>query len=178
MNGKIFMGGDCDDGRQSNQIEIAIVDLGKMVPKSHLIKDRWSGRFSFIYEKAESLCSSQGRPSAEPVFLIKMLLIGYLYGIKSERRLEVEVALNLAYHWFCGQGLSRKIPDHSTFSQNRRRRFRDSGLFEEIFVTIVEHRVEHGLIIGELIACDGTYIPCAVSKSSVSQTTVTIRKDM
>lgn len=134
--------------------------------------------FSFIYEKAESLYSSQGRPSIDPVLLVKMLLIGYLYGIKSERRLEEEVALNLAYRWFCGLGLSGKVPDHSTFSQNRRRRFQDSGLFEEIFMTIVARCVEHGLVDGELIACDGTYIPCAVSKASVSQTPVTIRKGM
>ncbi len=144
-------------GRQSSQMEIAIVDLGEMVPKTHLLK-RIDGMvdFSFIYEKAESLYSSQGRPSIDPVLLVKMLLIGYLYGIKSERRLEEEVKLNLAYRWFCGLGLSGKVPDHSTFSQNRRRRFRDSGLFEEIFVTIVARCVGLGLIDGELIACDGT----------------------
>ena len=83
-------------GRQSSQMEIAIVDLGEMVPKTHLLKKIESlVDFSFIYEKAENLYSSQGRPSIDPVLLIKMLLIGYLFGIKSERRLEDEVSLNL-----------------------------------------------------------------------------------
>ena len=166
-------------GRQSSQMEIAIVDLSEIVPTTHLLKKIDSlVDFSFIYEKAENLYSSQGRPSIDPVLLVKMLLIGYLYGIKSERKLEEEVSLNLAYRWFCGLGLSGKVPDHSTFSQNRRRRFRDSDLFEEVFVTIVERCVEKGLVDGELVACDGTYIPCRVSESSISLTKVMIKKGM
>lgn len=62
-----------------------------------------------------------------------MLLIGYLYGIKSERRLEEEVSLNLAYHWFCEIDLMHRVPDHSTFSQNKKRSFKDAGIFREIF---------------------------------------------
>lgn len=166
-------------GRQISQMEIAIVDLSEIVPTTHLLKKIDSlVDFSFIYEKAENLYSSQGRPSIDPVLLVKMLLIGYLYGIKSERKLEEEVSLNLAYRWFCGLGLSGKVPDHSTFSQNRRRRFRDSDLFEEVFVTIVERCVEKGLVDGELVACDGTYIPCRVSESSISLTKVMIKKGM
>lgn len=76
--------------------------------------------------------------------MIKMLLIGYLYGIKSERRLEEEVSLNLAYRWFCELDLMQKIPDHSTFSQNRRRRFRDNTLFRDIFNEIIMQCIKYG----------------------------------
>jgi len=119
-------------GRQSSRIEIAIMDLSEMVPATHLLKKIDSlVDFSFIFEKAKTLYSSQGRPSIDPVLLVKILLIVYLYGIKSERKFEEEVSLNLAYSWFCGLALSGKVPDHSAFSQNRRRRFRDSDLLKK-----------------------------------------------
>ncbi|WP_345891701.1 transposase [Ruminococcus sp. OA3] len=85
----------------------------------------------------------------DPVILIKMLLIGYLYGIKSERRLEVEVSLNLAYHWFCGMDLMYRVPDHSTFSQNRKRRFKDAGIFREIFNEVILKCIELGIVFGD-----------------------------
>ena len=79
------------------------------------------------------LSSASSRISSSNDLLIKMLLIGYLYGIKSERRLEEEVSLNLAYHWFCEIDLMHRVPDHSTFSQNKKRSFKDAGIFREIF---------------------------------------------
>lgn len=164
-------------GRQSRQVEIAIVDLGEMVPEGHLLKKIASVvDFDFIYERAESLYSPQGRPSVDPVLLVKMLLVGYLYGIGSERRLEQEVHLNLAYRWFCGLGLNGRVPDHSTFSQNRRRRFGESNLFESIFLEIVGKCLEKGLIDGELVACDGTYISSHGSWDSVETRKVTVQR--
>ena len=113
-------------GRIDNQMQLLILDLDSMIPENHLLRQiKNSVNFDFIYEKASSFYSHTGRKSIDPVVMIKMLLIGYLYGIKSERRLEEEVSLNLAYRWFCELDLMQKIPDHSTFSQNRRRRFRD-----------------------------------------------------
>lgn len=166
-------------GRQNSQMEIAIVDLCEMIPSTHQLKKiKKAVDFDFIYDLAEPLYSPNGRPSIDPVLLIKMLLIGYLYGVKSERRLEEEVNLNLAYRWFCGLGIGGRVPDHSTFSQNRRRRFRDSNLFQDIFLKIVELCIEKGYIDGELIACDGTYIPCNVSKESIEKTRVEIRRGM
>ena len=106
-------------GKQNGQIQIAILDIDSMIPEDHLlrqIKDHVN--FDFIYEKAAPYYSNIGRKSIDPVILIKMLLIGYLYGIKSERRLEEEVSLNLAYRWFCGLDLMHRIPDHSTFMQS------------------------------------------------------------
>lgn len=111
-------------GRQLNQMSMGIVDISEMVPENHLLmKISRCIDFEFIYSKAESYYASRGRKSIDPVSLIKMLLIGYLYGIRSERRLEEEVTLNLAYRWFCGFNIMDRIPDHSVFSQNRRRRF-------------------------------------------------------
>jgi transposase len=77
--------------------------------------------------------SSTGRPSVDPELMIRMLLIGYCLGIRSERRLCEEVHLNLAYRWFCRLGLEGKVPDHSTFSKNRHGRFRESNLFRQLF---------------------------------------------
>ncbi|MBD5530470.1 MAG: transposase [Lachnospiraceae bacterium] len=108
-------------GKQNNQIQIVILDIDSMIPQDHLLRRiKNCVNFDFIYEKAAPYYSDVGRKSIDPVILIKMLLIGYLYGIKSERRLEEEVSLNLAYRWFCDMDLMQKVPDHSTFSQNRR----------------------------------------------------------
>jgi transposase len=121
-------------GRQSGQIVFEIIDIDSMVPKDHMLrKIQQNTDFSFIYEKTKDLYASNGRPSVVPVLLIKMLLIGYLYGIKSGRKLEEEINLNLAYRWFRNLNVSDRISDHSTFSQNRKRRFDQSGVFEDIF---------------------------------------------
>jgi len=95
--------------------------------------------------------------------MIKMLLVGYLYGLKSERRLTEDVSLNLAYRWFCGFELTDKIPDHSLFSQNRRRRFTVSTIFKEIFNEILQQLIEKELVSGENMVSDGTFIPANVA---------------
>jgi hypothetical protein len=108
--------------------------------------------------------------------MIKMLLVGYLYGIKSERRLTEEVSLNIAYRWFCGFELDEKIPDHSVFSQNRKRRFTDDALFREIFNHIVRLCVEKGIVSGETVVSDGSFIPANVSANSVVEVTREVEK--
>jgi transposase len=146
-------------GKQSGQIEMAIIDMEQMIPQNHLLrKINQIVDFSFIYEQAASLYAKNGRPSIDPVLLIKMLLVGYIYGIKSERRLEQEVQLNIAYRWFCGLQLTERVPDHSTFSQNRRRRFGNSILFREIFYEIVRQCIDRGLVDGEHTVCDGSFL--------------------
>ncbi len=125
-------------GKQSGQIQMVILDIDSMIPEDHLLRQiKNCVNFDFIYEKAAPYYSHVRRKSIASVILIKMLLIGYFYGIKSERRLDEEVSLNLAYRWFCGIDLTQRVPDHSTFSQNRRRRFQDAGIFREIFNEIV-----------------------------------------
>ena len=98
--------------------------------------------------------------------MFKMLLVGYLYGIKSERRLVQEVQLNIAYRWFCGFELADKIPDHSTFSKTRLRKWNESQLFQQVFLEIIRRCVKNGLIDGKELAADGTYLPANVSKDS------------
>ncbi|SFJ22627.1 Transposase domain [Thermoflavimicrobium dichotomicum] len=98
-----------------------------------------------------------------------MLLIGYLYGIPSERRLEEEVKVNLAFRWFLGLGLEDKVPDHSTISQNRRRRFKDSTVFQDIFDHIVQLCIEKGLVTGEIVVVDSTHIKTYASPEKVEK---------
>ena len=89
--------------------------------------------FDFIYDLVAPYYPANGRPSVDPVSMFKMLLVGYLYGVKSERRLVQEVQLNIAYRWFCGFELTDKIPDHSTFNKTRLRKWNESCLFQECF---------------------------------------------
>ena len=137
-------------GKQNGEIQMVILDIDSMIPQNHLLRQiKDCVNFDFIYEKAFHYYSHVGRKSIDPVILIKMLLIGYLYGIKSERRLDEEVSLNLAYRWFCGLDLMHRVPDHSTFSQNRKRRFKDASIFREIFNEIVLKCIQLGIISGE-----------------------------
>lgn len=164
-------------GKQNGQIQMAILDIDSMIPEDHLlrqIKDHVN--FGFIYEKAAPYYSNVGRKSIDPVILIKMLLIGYLYGIKSERRLEEEVSLNLAYRWFCEIDLMHRVPDHSTFSQNRKRRFKDAGIFREIFNEIVLKCVQLGIVSGETGVADGSFLPSNVSWASRYETVEAIQR--
>lgn len=166
-------------GRQNSQLQMIILDVEAMIPHNHLLrKIDQIVDFSFIYERAAGLYAKSGRPSIDPVVLIKMLLVGYLYGIKSERRLEEEVNLNIAYRWFCGLQLTDRVPDHSTFSQNRRRRFGNSSIFQEIFYEIVRQCIDQGLVDGEYVVCDGSFLPAEVSRNSHTTIETTIRKSM
>jgi transposase len=118
--------------------------------------------------------STTGRPSIDPELMIRMLLVGYCSGIRSERRLCEEVHLNLAYRWFCRLGLDGAVPDHSTFSKNRHGRFRDSDAFRHVFETVVGRCIEEGLVGGEGFAVDASLIAADANKqrsiSSVEHT--------
>ena len=109
-------------GRQSRQMATIFVDMESLIPENHLLRkiDR-TVSFDFICDLLAPYYPATGRPSIDPVSMFKMLLIGYLYGIKSERRLVEEVQLNIAYRWFCGFELDVAIPNHSTFSKTRTR---------------------------------------------------------
>ena len=156
---------------------MVILDMEDVIPQNHLLrKIKEAIDFYFIYDDAESYYSKIGRPSIDPVCLMKMLLVGYLYGIRSERRLEEEITLNMAYRWFCGFDLMDKIPDHSTFSQNRRRRFTDSTIFREIFNRIVKECIEIGIVSGETATSDGSFIPANVSWESRVEITRVVEK--
>lgn len=145
--------------RDGVQQKMLCVTLESLMPQEHFLRRLDSLMdFSFIYQRVESLYSHRGRPSIDPVVVVKMLLLGYLYGIDSERRLEQEVRVNIAYRWFLGIDLDEPVPDHSTFSQLRRRKFNGSALFEELFDEVVRKCIEHGLIDGKLLLTDSTHV--------------------
>lgn len=100
--------------------------------------------------------SATGRPSIDPELLIRMRIVGYCFGIRSERRLCEEVHLNLAYRWFCRLGTAADVPDHSTFSKARHECFRDADLLRELFETVVRRCMAKGLVGGEGFAVDAT----------------------
>jgi transposase len=129
------------------------------VPADHLLRSL--DRFVDLGELRRHLApfySETGRPSVDPELMIRMLIIGYCLGIRSERRLCDEVHLNLAYRWFCRIGLEGRVPDHSTFSKNRHGRFRDSDLLRQLFETVLARCIEEGLVGGEGFAVDGSLI--------------------
>lgn len=153
-------------GKQDKPIQMIILDMDSIIPENHLLRRiKNCINFDFIYEKASPYYAKNGRKSIDPVVLIKMLLIGYLYGIKSERRLE-EVSLNLAYRWFCDIDLMQKVPDHSIFSQNRKRRFKAAGIFREIFNEVVLQCIKQDIVSGEIGVADGSFLPSNVSRDS------------
>jgi transposase len=135
------------------------------VPADHLLRS--IDRFVDLSELRAQLApyySSTGRPSIDPELLIRMLIIGYCFGIRSERRLCEEVHLNLAYRWFCRLGLEGQVPDHSTFSKNRHGRFRDSDLMRRLFETVLRRCMDEGLVGGEGFAVDASLIKADASR--------------
>jgi transposase len=149
---------------EPRQMKMAFVTLDELMPETHFLRDLDRlVSFDFIYDKISDLYSSTGRPSVDPVVLIKMLLIGYLYGIDSERRLEQEITVNIAYRWFLGIDLDERVPDHSTISQLRRRKFDGTTVFRDIFDEIVRKCIETGLVSGKLLMTDSTHIKANAS---------------
>lgn len=134
-------------------------NLGDHVPEDHLL--RGIDRFFDLRDLRQHLAgyySHTGRPSIDPELMIRMLVIGYCFGIRSERRLCEEVHLNLAYRWFCRLGLEDPVPDHSTFSKNRHGRFRESGAFRRLFESVLQRCMAEGLVRGEGFATDASII--------------------
>ena len=133
--------------------------LERHVPPDHLLRS--IDRFVELGELRRELApfySNLGRPSIDPELTIRMLIVGYCFGIRSERRLCEEVHLNLAYRWFCRLGLDGGVPDHSTFSKNRHGRFRDSDLLRLLFETVLRRCIDEGLVGGEHFAVDASLI--------------------
>ena len=161
------------DVAASGQISMVILDLSELIPENHLLrKINQIISFDFIYDLVASYYPANGCPSVGPVSMFKMLLVGYLHGVKSERRLIQEVQLNIAYRWFCVFELTDKILDHSTFSKTRQRKWNKSCLFQAVFLEIIRHCVKSGLVDGKEMAADRTYLPANVSKDSWIDTEV------
>ena len=133
--------------------------LERHVPADHLLRsiDRFVD-LSNVRDQLRPFYSETGRPSIDPELMIRMLIVGYCFGIRSERRLCEEVHLNLGYRWFCRLGLDGDVPDHSTFSKNRHGRFRESDLLRKVFETTVQRCIDEGLVGGEGFAVDASMI--------------------
>jgi transposase len=133
--------------------------LDEHIPADHLVRsiDRFV-ELGDLRRELSVFYSRIGRPSIDPELMIRMLLIGYCFGIRSERRLCEEVHLNLAYRWFCQLGLDGAVPDHSTFSKNRHGRFRESDLFRRVFETVLRRCIQERLVGGEGFAVDASLI--------------------
>ncbi|MGA8149382.1 MAG: IS1182 family transposase, partial [Terriglobales bacterium] len=141
--------------------------LEDQVPETHLLRliDKHIS-FAFVREKLKESYSDTGRPSIDPELLLRILLIGYLYGITSERKLVEELRMHLAWRWFTGLGFDQEIPHHSTFSKNRHGSFQESKLFEQLFEEIVARCLEAGLVQGNNLSVDGSFVEANASKES------------
>lgn len=156
-----------------NQIELVSIDM--LVPKDHLLRiiDE-NVDFSFITEMTRPYYhGTLGRPPIHPIRLFKMMLIGYLYGIHSERQLEQEIKTDVAYRWFLGLGLTDPVPDHSTISYNRNVRFKGSTIFQDIFDEVVRLAIRHNMVGGRVLITDSTHIQANANKNRSSMQVVT-----
>ncbi|GAA0696290.1 IS1182-like element ISBma2 family transposase [Marinobacterium maritimum] len=153
--------------RAPTQSELEFVCIDELVPADHLLRkiDRTID-FSFIHELVKDLyCSDNGRPALDPTLLFKLLFLGYLYGVRSERQLIREVQVNVAYRWFLGLNLTDKVPDASTLSQNRRRRFNESEVYQQIFDEIVLQAMRKKLVSGKTLYTDSTHLKANANKN-------------
>ena len=140
--------------------------LEEMVPQNHLLRkiDQFLN-FDDLRVHLKPFYSHTGRPSIDPELMIRMLIVGYCFGLRSERRLCEEVHLNLAYRWFCKLGIEDAIPNHSTFSKTRHGRFRESDLFRTLFEQVVLRCMSEGLVKGEGFAVDASLIRANASEA-------------
>jgi transposase len=152
-------------GGQQDQLFYSF-SLESHVPADHLLRgiDRCLD-LSELRQQLSPYYSHTGRPSIDPELMVRMLLVGYSFGIRSERRLCEEVHLNLAYRWFCRLGMQDAVPDHSTFSKNRHGRFRDGDVFRRVFESVLARCMAAGLVGGEGFAVDASLIEADANRS-------------
>ena len=147
-----------DGGKNRDQIEFTSLD--ELVPEDHLVRKLENAiDWGFIYGMVEdSYCEDNGRPSLDPVILIKLPVVQYMFGIRSMRQTIQEIKVNNAYRWFLGLGLHDAVPHFSTFGKNYMRRFKDSDLFERIFQKILKECMEAGLVDESVVFVDSTHV--------------------
>ena len=140
-------------------------DLDKVVPSDHLVRQIDSVLdLGWVHKELATYYSHTGRPSIDPVLMIRMLIVGYVFAIRSERRLCAEVQVNLAYRWFCRLGIEDKIPDHSVFCRARHERFRESDALRRVFEEVVAMCIAAGLVGGEAFSIDASLIEADVGR--------------
>ncbi|MBM7570337.1 transposase [Aquibacillus albus] len=159
---------------RQNEIEMVMID--ELVPEDHLLRkiDKYID-FSFIPDKVRSFYSEDnGRPSLNPLVLFKMMFIGYIYGIRSERELERQIQTNVAHRWFLGLKLTDPVPHHSTISWNRRTRFKDTDIFQEVFDEIVLQAMSHRMVGGRVLYTDSTHLKANANKKKLTKQEINV----
>jgi transposase len=154
-------------GRQNNDQGPLFYEfrLDEAVPDDHLVRKIDAVLdLSWVHAELAPHYPTLGRPSVDPVLMIRMLIVGYVFALRSERLLCRELHVNLAYRWFCKLGIEHKIPDHSVFSRARNERFRDSGIFRQVFERVVEACIAADLVGGEGFAVDASLIAADANK--------------
>lgn len=155
----------------SKQTEMELVVLEDLVPENHLLRkiDKYID-FTFVREKLSPFyCKDNGRPAFDPVLLFKIYLLGFMYGVRSERQLIREIQVNLAYRWFLGLKITDSVPHHSTLSQNRLRRFQDSNIFQDLFDETVLLALQKHLVTGEILYTDSTHLKANANKKKFNR---------
>ncbi|MCM3765297.1 IS1182 family transposase [Neobacillus niacini] len=161
--------------KEPSQSEFEFVSIDELVPDDHLLRliDKYVD-FSFLLEKVRPFYSDDnGRPS-DPLLLFKMMFIGYLFGIRSERQLEKEIKMNIAYRWFLGLKFHDSVPHHSTISWNRQHRFKDTDIFQDIFDEIVLQAMNHKMVGGRVLFTDSTHLKANANKHKFTKEEVEV----
>lgn len=160
---------------QSNRSQISMISLDELVPKNHLVRKLDKALdFNFVYGELEECYSPDfGRPSIDPVVLIKIIMIQYMFDIRSMREAIKQIEVNLAYRWYIGYDLHEKIPHFSTFGKNYVRRFKDTGIFEKIFKEIINQAIDKGFIDTGAIFIDSTHVKASANKHKYIDAKVT-----
>jgi transposase len=153
---------DKDDVR--SQIEMLCLD--QLVPEDHLVRKLEAALdFNFIYDLvSDKYCIDNGRPSIDPVVLFKIVFIQYIFGIKSMRQTIAEIQTNMAYRWFIKYGLNEQIPHFTTVGKNYVRRFKDTDIFEQIFMRILEEALNSGFVKSDAVFIDATHVKANANK--------------
>lgn len=150
------------DGRN----QMAFITLDDLVPKDHLVRKIDAViDFEYIYDLVSDLYSNTGKPSIDPVVLIKICFIQYIFGIRSMRKTIEEIETNMAYRWFLGYDMTEPIPHFSTFGKNYARRFEGTKIFEIIFNRVLMQGVDEGLVDPTIVFIDGTHVKANANKN-------------
>ena len=153
--------------RVFSQTKIEMATLDQLIPQDHLLRKIEAAiDFSFIHDRVVGLyCPDNGRPPLDPTLMFKALFVGYLFGVRSERQLVREIEVNVAYRWFLRLGLTDAVFDASTLSQNRRRRFNDTSVAQDIFDAIVQQALNLGFVEGRVLYTDSTHLKANANKN-------------
>lgn len=159
--------------RENKVKQVQVICIEDLVPKKHLLRKIDKAiDWSFIELVEDKYCKDNGRPSIDPVTLIKMPILQYLYGIKSMRQTIKEIEVNVAYRWFLGLDLTDEVPHFSTFGKNYKRRFEGTDIFEQIFARILEECIKNKLVKPKEIFVDATHVKACANSKKLSKEAV------